>query len=60
MLVDLSAKKDEEREVLRVQMQSIIDDLKRMLEEEKQNMGAAGKRREDELLKEIANLKKDL
>lgn len=60
MLVDLGAKKDEEREVLRVQMQSIIDDLKRMLEEEKQNMGAAGKRREDELLKEIANLKKDL
>ena len=60
MLVDLSAKKDEEREVLRVQMQSIIDDLKRMLEEEKQNMGAAGKRREDELLKEIANLRKDL
>ena len=60
MLVNLSAKKDEEREVLRVQMQSIIDDLKRMLEEEKQNMGAAGKRREDELLKEIANLKKDL
>jgi len=30
------------------------------LEEEKQNMGAAGKRREDELLKEIANLKKEL
>ena len=60
MLVNLSAKKDEEREVLRVQMQSIIDDLKRMLEEEKQNMGAAGKRREDELLKEIANLRKDL
>jgi hypothetical protein len=31
-----------------------------MLDEEKQNMGAAGKRREDELLREIANLKKEL
>ena len=41
-------------------MQSEIDDLKRKLDEEKQNMGAAGKRREDELLKEIANLKKEL
>ena len=41
-------------------MQSVIDDLKRQLEEEKQNMGAAGKRREDELLKEIAYLKKEL
>ncbi len=41
-------------------MQSEIDDLKRKLEDEKQNMGAAGKRREDELLKEIANLKKEL
>ena len=34
--------------------------LKRKLDEEKQNMGAADKRREDELLKEIANLKKEL
>ena len=41
-------------------MQSVIDDLKRLLEEEKQNMGAAGQRREDELLKEIANLKREL
>lgn len=41
-------------------MQQMIDDLRRMLEEEKQNMGAAGKRREDELLKEIANLKSEI
>jgi len=30
------------------------------LDEEKQNMGAAGKRREDELLNEIANLRREL
>ena len=60
MLSNLAAEKDSERESLRSQMQSEIDDLKRKLEEEKQNMGAAGKRREDELLKEIANLKKEL
>lgn len=60
MLTELAAKKDGEKETQRAQMQSLIDDLKRMLEEEKQNMGAAGKRREDELLREIANLKKEL
>lgn len=30
------------------------------MDEEKQNMGAAGKRREDELLNEIANLRREL
>jgi len=60
MLTNLATEKDSERESLRSLMQSEIDDLKRKLEEEKQNMGAAGKRREDELLKEIANLKKEL
>ena len=60
MLASLAAEKDTDREKLRSQMQSVIEDLKRQLEEEKQNMGAAGKRREDELLKEIANLKKEL
>ena len=60
MLASLAAEKDSDREKLRSQMQSVIEDLKRELEEEKQNMGAAGKRREDELLKEIANLKKEL
>lgn len=60
MLASLAAEKDSDREKLRSQMQSVIEDLKRQLEEEKQNMGAAGKRREDELLKEIANLKKEL
>ena len=60
ILASLAAEKDSDREKLRSQMQSVIEDLKRQLEEEKQNMGAAGKRREDELLKEIANLKKEL
>ena len=60
MLSNLAAEKDSERESLRSLMQSEIDDLKRKLEDEKQNMGAAGKIREDELLKEIANLKKEL
>jgi hypothetical protein len=32
----------------------------RLLEEEKQNMGAAGKKRENELLAEIANLRREL
>jgi len=32
----------------------------KLLEQEKQNMGAAGKRREDELLQEIATLRKEL
>ena len=41
-------------------MQQQIDDLLRLLDEEKQNMGAAGKRREDELLNEIANLRREL
>ena len=31
-------------------MQLIIDELRRQIEHEKENMGAAGKRRENELL----------
>jgi hypothetical protein len=31
-----------------------------LLEEEKLNMGAAGKRREDELLAEVARLRKEV
>jgi chaperonin cofactor prefoldin len=41
-------------------MQQQIDDLKRLLEEEKQKMGAAGKKREEELTNEIASLRKQL
>ena len=48
--------KDQEREGLRSQMQDRIDELLRLIEEEKQNMGAAGKKREEELLNKIAEL----
>jgi len=41
-------------------MQDKIDELKRLLDEEKQKMGAAGKLREEELLREIDNLRKQL
>jgi len=41
-------------------MQAEIEELKRLLEEEKQKMGAAGKAREEELLNTIAQLRKDL
>ena len=41
-------------------MQKQIDDLRKLLEEEKQKMGAAGKAREEELLAEIASLRKQL
>ena len=37
-------------------MQIRIDDLLRQIEDEKQNMGAAGKRREEELLDKINGL----
>lgn len=39
-------------------MQAIIDDLYRQIEMEKQNMGAAGKLREEELLGQIDGLKR--
>ena len=45
---------------MRGEMQQKIDDLQRLLEEEKQKMGAAGKAREEELLAESANLRKQL
>lgn len=37
-------------------MQAKIDELLRQIEAEKQNMGAAGKAREEELLAQIAAL----
>jgi uncharacterized coiled-coil DUF342 family protein len=45
---------------MRTEMQKQIDDLRKLLEEEKQKMGAAGKAREEELLAEIASLRKQL
>lgn len=41
-------------------MQKTIDDLLAQIEAEKQNMGAAGKKREEELLAKIEALRKDL
>lgn len=37
-------------------MQARIDELLKQIEDEKQNMGAAGQRREQELLAQIATL----
>lgn len=56
----LIADKDAEKERLREDMQAQIDELKRMLEEEKLNMGAAGQRRENELLGQIEEMRKEL
>ena len=41
-------------------MQAKIDELLALIEAEKQNMGAAGKKREEELLAKIAALRQDL
>ena len=41
-------------------MQAQIDELQRQLEQEKLNMGAAGKKREEELLSQIEALKKQV
>ena len=41
-------------------MQERIDDLLAQIEAEKQNMGAAGKKREEELLAQIAALQEDV
>ena len=49
--------KDQEKESLRAELQARIDELLRQIEEEKQNMGDAGKKREEELLAKIAVLK---
>ena len=43
---ELSSQKDQEREDLRAEMQARIDQLLQQIEDEKQNMGAAGQRRE--------------
>jgi hypothetical protein len=58
--LELIAEKDAERERLRQDMQDQIDELKRMLEEEKLNMGAAGQRRENELLGQLEEMRKEL
>ena len=59
-ITELGQKKDGEKETLRGQMQKTIDDLLAQIEAEKQNMGAAGKKREEELLAKIATLRQDL
>ena len=41
-------------------MQLIIDELKKEIEHEKQNMGAAGKRRENELLGMLEELRREI
>jgi hypothetical protein len=41
---------------MRSELQTRITELLRQIEEEKQNMGAAGKQREEELLSKIAAL----
>ena len=57
-LVDLAQLKEKEKETQRDELQQIINELKALLEEEKQKMGEAGKLREMELLSEIESLKK--
>lgn len=52
--------KEQEMEAMRQQLQARIDELLKQIEDEKQNMGAAGERRERELLDNIAQLKSDL
>ena len=59
-LMNLNRAKDEEKEALRADMQRTIDQLLAQIEAEKQNMGAAGKKREEELLAKIESLRKDL
>ena len=41
-------------------MQLIIDELRRQIEHEKENMGAAGKRRENELLGMLEELRREM
>lgn len=57
---ELAAAKDAEKEKLRIEMQLIIDELKRQIENEKENMGAAGKRRENELLGMLEELRREM
>lgn len=52
--------KDAEREKLRQEMQLVIDELRRQIENEKENMGAAGKRRENELLGMLEELRREM
>ena len=58
--MEFGQQKDAKREEQRVQMQKTIDDLLAQIEAEKQNMGAAGKKREEELLAKILALRQDL
>ena len=57
-LVQLSEQKENEKIRQREDLQKIIEELKQLLEEEKQKMGAAGKAREEELLGQIEALRK--
>jgi hypothetical protein len=52
--------KDAEREKLRQEMQLVVDELRRQIENEKENMGAAGKRRENELLGMLEELRREM
>jgi restriction endonuclease S subunit len=45
---------------MRKELQAEIDRLLEQIEAEKQNMGAAGKKREEELLAKIEALRKDI
>ena len=55
--MELGQQKDAQREELRTEMQLTIDNLLAQIEAEKQNMGAAGKKREEELLAKIQALR---
>ena len=59
-LRELADTKENEKETQRVELQNIIDELQALLQEEKQKMGAAGKAREEELLGQIASLRKQI
>jgi len=57
---ELENKLAEENEAMRKELQDEIDRLLQQIEAEKQNMGAAGKKREEELLAKIEALRKDI
>ena len=57
---ELENKLAEEKEAMRKELQDEIDRLLQQIEAEKQNMGAAGKKREEELLAKIEALRKDI
>lgn len=59
-LIELGNVKEREKEQQRQELTQIINELKSLLEQEKQKMGEAGKLRERQLLGEIDQLKKQL